>query len=31
MCVSTIGDGERAPRDVVARLQDTGALDAWRG
>jgi hypothetical protein len=31
MRVSTIGDGGRAPRDVVARLQDTDALNTWRG
>jgi hypothetical protein len=31
MRVSTIGDGGRAPRDVVALRQDTGALDARHG
>jgi hypothetical protein len=31
MRVETIGDGGRAPRDIVTRLQDTGALNARRG
>jgi hypothetical protein len=31
MRVSTIGESGRAPRDVVARQQNPGALDARRG